>query len=103
MLPGHTLHPGGREPGWVKQAKAALREGSSEAADYLRSVVKDNDAATKDRLFAAKTVLEFTVPKPTQKLKVENKGSDILKDISAEMLERWAREDAGGSGNSGSA
>jgi hypothetical protein len=98
-----SLNPGGRQPKMVTKAKRELRKGSVEAAVYLRKVIADESEMTKNRVAAAKCVIDATVPKPKQVIGVQNEGSDLLKHISAEMLERWAREDPGGSSNSGSA
>jgi hypothetical protein len=103
VLPGHTSNPGGRVPTWLKEVRAELRGGSTEASQLLRRVIGDAAERTQDRIAAAKTVLEFTVTKPKHTVKVEGNTDNPLKGISAELLAKWAAEDPSGSSNSGSA
>jgi hypothetical protein len=90
LLPGHTANPGGRVSTWLKAVKAELRAGSRDAADYLRRVVSDEDASCKDRIAAAKTILDFTVTKPKQTLEVKRTADDLLSGLDREALVDWA-------------
>ena len=87
IAPGsESLNPGGL-PQWVREVRNALQGGSVEAAEYARSVLKDASEETKNRLFAAKLVLDFTVPKPKQEVEVSGSGvASPLAGLTPEQL-----------------
>lgn len=104
LLPGHTNNPGGRIKKWLAPIKHELRAGSLDALRLLSRIIKDDGEKTGDRIMAARTVLEFTIPKPKQTVEVKDSTNNLLRGITEEVLAKWAREDAGdGSGHSGSA
>ena len=92
-LPGHAINSGGRVKKWLIPVRKELRAGSVEAAELLRRVIKDDGEKTTDRIAAAKTVLDFSVPKPKQTVEVKDATDNLLRGITADMLEKWARED----------
>lgn len=108
FAPGSSGNPGG-VPEWVRKVRAQLEEGSPEAADLLKRLVRGEvteevvtkagvmtlPADAKTRAFAAKTMLEFVVPKPKQEIEVTGKnGRAVLLDLKSvsdadiEALER---------------
>lgn len=97
---GQTGNPGGK-PKWLGEVQRALKGGSLEAAQYLASVVrgdatepyvtKDGETLAspvraKDRIAAAKVVLEFTVPKPQNR---DEKDAAT----ATRVLAQWTREE----------
>jgi hypothetical protein len=84
LLPGHSGNPGG-VPKWVREVRAELEEGSKDAADLLRRVVKDEDAFLGVRVMAAKVILEFSLPKPKVEVKVDAPPSPLA-GLSPEQL-----------------
>ena len=106
LLPGQgSLNPGG-QPKWLRTVREALENGSAEAAGYLVRVVAgeetehvvDKDGAAievplrgKDRIAAAKVILEFTVPKPKQELELSS-GARPLSGLATELLLRVAAD-----------
>lgn len=81
--PGKSGNPGGK-PKWLKAARESLQSLTPLARKTLRQVMKNG--ADKDKVAAAKTVLEFTVPKPRQTHRVEGKGGDPLAVLTPEQL-----------------
>lgn len=79
-----TPNPGGI-PKWLKGVRDSLKSLTPLAATTLESVMRhgEND---KDRVAAAKVVLEYTVPKPKQTLKVSGDKSAPLSALSLEDL-----------------
>lgn len=80
---GQSGNPGGK-PKWLKAARESLQALTPLARKTLRAVMKNG--ADKDKVAAAKTVLEFTVPKPKQTHRVEGKGGDPLAVLTPEQL-----------------
>lgn len=81
--PGQSGNPGGK-PAWLKKVRQSLQGLTPLARKTLRDVMKAG--ADKDRVAAAKTVLEYTVPKPRQTHRVEGKGGDPLAVLTPEQL-----------------
>lgn len=66
---GQSGNPGG-QPKWVKKVRKALGQHAERAAEVLREVMDTGEP--KERVMAAKVVLEFSVPKPTDKTGAAN-------------------------------
>lgn len=79
-----TANPGG-QPKWLKGVRESLKNLTPLAARTLESVMTgaDKDA---DRVAAAKVVLEYTVPKPKQTLKVSGDKNAPFSALSLEDL-----------------
>lgn len=95
---GQSGNPGG-QPKWVKGVRDLLQEAAPEAADYLRKVIQgvpflmtvDGEAIEvpaehQHRVAAARTVLEYTMPKPTAKV-------DVQANVAAVQLSQLSREE----------
>lgn len=62
-LPGQSPNPAGK-PKKFPEARAAIEAGLPTAIAYLLTVIGDAGCETKDRVAAAKTILDFGMPKP---------------------------------------
>ena len=62
-LPGQSPNPAGK-PKKVPAARAAIEAGLPTAIEYLLQVIVDAAHEPKDRIAAAKTILDFGMPKP---------------------------------------
>lgn len=95
---GQSGNPGG-QPKWVKGVRDLLQEAAPEAADYLRKVIQgvpfdmtvdgvtvQVPAEHQHRVAAARTVLEYTTPKPTAKV-------DVQANVAAVQLSQLSREE----------
>ena len=71
-----------------KNIEEEINDGAKEAINFLRQVINSLDEETKDRISAAKGLLDVSGLK-TQKHEVENKGINIvvLDDKHKQMLE----------------
>lgn len=87
--PGQSGNPDG-QPKWVGKVRKALAKNAELAADVLRQVLETGSDADKVR--AAKIVLEYTIPKPTEK--VEHKIKTELPRLSPELAQRLAALDS---------
>ena len=83
LLPGHSGNPHG-VPKTVLEAQALLRETHLPAAmRRLSELIESDDEQIA--LGSAKTVLDFTVPKPKQDASVEVKADAGLSSALAQM------------------
>ena len=96
---GQSGNPGG-QPKWVKGVRDLLQETAPLAAEYLRKVIQGEPfimqvdgesvevpAEHQHRVAAARTVLEYTTPKPTAKVEMQaNVAAVQLSQLSREEL-----------------
>lgn len=62
-LPGQSPNPAGK-PKKFPEARAAIEAGLPTAIAYLLSAIGNEGLEAKDRIAAAKTILDFGMPKP---------------------------------------
>ena len=89
---GKSGNPGG-QPQWVKKVRDSLRALTPLAKKTLRDVMQNGE--DKARVAAAKTVLEYTVPKPKQRLKVSGQLSNPVGELSTEDIQALIRATKG--------
>lgn len=87
--PGQSGYKGGPTPQWLREAKEQLKGLVPLAARTLKRVMLHGD--DKAKTAAAKTVLEYTVPKPKQRLKVSGQLSNPLGEVSTEDVQAIIR------------
>lgn len=90
--PGQSGNPDG-QPKWLKGVRESLKSLTPLARKTLREVMKTGQ--DKDRVAAAKTVLEYTVPKPKQTHRVESGGKDALAGLTPEQLVAFIKGEKG--------
>ncbi len=86
---GKSGNPGG-VPKWLKKVRKKLSVHADEAIETLVQVMREGEAA--DRVRAAKVVLEYTVPKPTQNVDVSVKRT--VARLKPEIAARLAALDS---------
>lgn len=87
---GKSGNPGG-QPKWVKRVKKALGQHAERAAEVLRQVMDHGEPA--DQVRAAKVVLEYTMPKPTEKVQLDLNPAAASK-LSGAMAAKLAEMDS---------
>ena len=68
----------------VKKAKVPDDEAAIEALDYAVAVVRDKTIDTRNKLSAAKLVLDFTKQKPVQKADITLTAESFLEELAKE-------------------
>jgi hypothetical protein len=92
--PGQSGYAGGPTPKWLREVKEQLKELVPLASRTLKRVMIHGD--NKSKVAAAKTVLEYTVPKPKQRLKVSGQLSNPVGDLSTEEIQALIQAAKGG-------
>ncbi len=108
LLPGNTANPGGF-PKRIAKARKLLSKGSIPAAQFLIDVVEGKDvesfvtedgermavpARAKERIAAAKVILEHTVPKPKADGDDSSPAAQETREIGNAILRRLAGLDS---------
>lgn len=87
--PGQSGYKGGPTPQWLREVKEHLKGLVPLASRTLKRVMLHGD--DKAKVAAAKTVLEYTVPKPKQRLKVSGQLSNPVAELSTEDIQAIIR------------
>lgn len=64
-----------------KNVEQDIKDGSTEAVAYLRSVINDSNEETKDRISAAKGILEVSGLKSLKQEITGKDGSDLIQKV----------------------
>jgi hypothetical protein len=93
FMPGKSGNTAGPHPQWLREAKEQLKGLVPLAGRTLKRVMVHGD--DKAKVSAAKTVLEYTVPKPKQRLKVSGQLSNPVGELSIEEIQALIRATKG--------
>lgn len=80
---GGSANPGGQAK-WLKEIREGLRSLLPAAKERLGQIIREGEH--KDAVAASKVVLEYTVPKPRQKVSVKSEGKDPLAVLTPEQI-----------------
>lgn len=78
-----SANPGG-QPKWMREMRESLKAMLPSTRKRLANIIESG--SDKDATAAARLVLEYTLPKPRARVKVEGAGSSPLAGLSAEQL-----------------
>lgn len=88
--PDGTFRPGaaspnpGGQPKWMKEMREGLKAMLPSARTRLAKIIEEG--SDKDATAAARLVLEYTLPKPKTRVKVDGMGPSPLAGLTAEQL-----------------